>query len=108
MREEADLRRISGSGARFFSPKGILLGAYAIGGQAGEVASRPLREQFRHVACGVLAITSRPITPHSEVNPSNRQTINRLLQQNLTLTDKGRRPMNCRRPPNLSKDKTVS
>jgi monoamine oxidase len=31
---------------RFFSPKGILLGVYAIGGQADEVASRPLREQF--------------------------------------------------------------
>src|SRR5215472_7857719 len=31
---------------RFFSAKGILLGAYAIGGQADEVASRPLREQF--------------------------------------------------------------
>jgi len=31
---------------RFFSAKGILLGAYAIGRQADEVASRPLREQF--------------------------------------------------------------
>ena len=31
---------------RFFSPKGILLGAYAIGGQADELASRPLPEQF--------------------------------------------------------------
>jgi monoamine oxidase len=30
----------------FFSPKGILLGGYAIGGQADELASRPLREQF--------------------------------------------------------------
>jgi len=31
---------------RFFSAKGILLGAYAIGGQADELASRPLPEQF--------------------------------------------------------------
>jgi len=31
---------------RFFSAKGILLGGYAIGGQADEVASRPLPEQF--------------------------------------------------------------
>ena len=31
---------------RFFSPKGILLGAYAIGEEADELASRPLREQF--------------------------------------------------------------
>jgi monoamine oxidase len=31
---------------RFFSAKGILLGAYAIGGQADEVASRSLHEQF--------------------------------------------------------------
>jgi monoamine oxidase len=31
---------------RFFSAKGILLGGYAIGGQADELASRPLPEQF--------------------------------------------------------------
>ena len=31
---------------RFFSAKGILLGAYAIGGQADELAMRPLPEQF--------------------------------------------------------------
>jgi len=31
---------------RFFSAKGILLGAYAIGGQADELASKPLPEQF--------------------------------------------------------------
>src|SRR5262245_9645098 len=30
----------------FFSSKGILLGAYAIGGQGDEVANRPLREHF--------------------------------------------------------------
>src|SRR5262249_54544760 len=59
---------------RFFSAKGILLGAYAIGGQADEVANRPLREQFDMSRAAVEGL-------HPGQNPELQNAIAHALEQ---------------------------